>query len=1023
MANIVVTDSNWNDANFWNNLTITQSDTLDLTALYDDFSITLLSGELTIKETDTGADYSVSSIVSGNVDDFLNVLLPQEAPENLLVNGSFEGSHVADNRWGQAKLDGWYSNFSKIEVWKGGFLGVDTKDGGNLIELDLHRHTVDKISQYVTTDEGETYTLNFAAQARNSWRSVGESLEIFWNGELIDTVAPDTGDWTTFSYTVTGTGGRDKLTFGELENENDGYGILMDAISLTSETSGDEMLVNGSFEGNNVAHWSSVVVEGWFSENNRIEVWGEDFLNHGGTGDIIEIDLHRGHVDEISQDVQTTDGATYEISFNAQARNNWRSDGESLVIYWNGEVIDTIQPPRGQWETYTYTVTGTGGMDTITFGELEDEDDSYGILLDEVSMIETSRPGGGTENTFALTDESEAQTIIGGEDSENGEDLDTIDLSAVSSGVSMTFTDDEEGSFNIGQTVIQFKEIEQFILTDGDDTVDATEGKAGEIIDFGAGSDSIENGAGSDTYVYGLGDGNKTIHDQSYFLSDVDKLVFTDLNLADMTITQSTGEDMVITLSDGATITVIDHFDKIIEMIEELHFADGTVLNRQGILDKAVADQKADGATILGSDFGETYIHTTSDGSYTIEDYSLDPNEIDRLVLSNETVYSVTFSQNAGRDLVISLSSGETITITDHFNNAYEDMEEIAFGDGVVLDAKEIRNKAVADQKGQTTITGSAESEDYFHTLGDGSYTIEDRGTGLNAVDRLFFTDETADAVNFSQNAGRDLVLTLSNGETITVRDHFDLGSEGMEEIIFGDNTVMDAEAIQIRVLTDQIEDGGTVFGTTRADTFYHANGVGSYTINDRSFDASAEDRLVLIDETEDGVTLSQNAGQDLIITTSTGETITVKDHFRDTSYDLEVIEFSDGTTMSGKEIRDRSVADQVAGGEELIRGSALEETYTHTKGDGSYTVRDLSYISGEQDIFIFNDVNADEVTVSLSESDNDDVVITLENGDMVTFDEQTRMFYGVEEVQFADGTRWTADELITYATADDAVL
>ena len=73
---------------------------------------------------------------------------------------------------------------------------------------------------------------------------------------------------------------------------------------------------------------------------------------------------------------------------------------------------------------------------------------------------------------------------------------------------------------------------------------------------------------------------------------------------------------------------------------------------------------------------------------------------------------------------------------------------------------------------------------------------------------------------------------------------------------------------------------------------------MGSYTINDVS-DCDASDTIVFngFDETE--VSFSQGNGTDLLITLTIGETITVQQHFSGDIFDLEEVQFSDGSVLT----------------------------------------------------------------------------------------------------------------------------
>ncbi|MGB3315310.1 MAG: calcium-binding protein, partial [Albidovulum sp.] len=124
--------------------------------------------------------------------------------------------------------------------------------------------------------------------------------------------------------------------------------------------------------------------------------------------------------------------------------------------------------------------------------------------------------------------------------------------------------------------------------------------------------------------------------------------------------------------------------------------------------------------------------------------------------------------------------------------------------------------------------------------------------------------------------------------------------------------------------------------------------------------------------------------------------------------------------------VRDRSVADQKAAGYTTITGTEQAENYFHSLGDGSYTIHD--YDPGKltaTDVFVFTDVNASDVTVQRLQSDPNDVVLTLSNGEQITFENElhTSYDYGVESIQFADGTTWDLGDLLTAPIVDDTLV
>ena len=180
------------------------------------------------------------------------------------------------------------------------------------------------------------------------------------------------------------------------------------------------------------------------------------------------------------------------------------------------------------------------------------------------------------------------------------------------------------------------------------------------------------------------------------------------------------------------------------------------------------------------------------------------------------------------------LSNGDTITIVDHFDgtqhiggahNAKKGLEGIRFENGVQLDAEAIKEKMLADASsqlseaddtavgshfgdylesgagndslttgegsdtldggiGNDTLDGGKDADEYRYSLGDGNDLIKDQSFGTEQ-DRLVFGDLNVEDAVFTQNAGEDLVITLTNGETITVKDHFDGMANDIEQIEF----------------------------------------------------------------------------------------------------------------------------------------------------------------------------------------------------------------------------------------------
>ncbi|WP_170429240.1 PA14 domain-containing protein, partial [Ruegeria arenilitoris] len=149
---------------------------------------------------------------------------------NLIRNGSFEDFDVAEGRWKGFQSDdtGSWQNANGMEIWNQ--LGrVEASEGNQLLEMD-HGHGVDSISQVIQTEDGQLYDLSLDLRERVAGGT--DTVEVYWNGNLVAELDPQSADWETFKLQVVGTG-KDTLELRESQVENDSYGALIDNVTLT----------------------------------------------------------------------------------------------------------------------------------------------------------------------------------------------------------------------------------------------------------------------------------------------------------------------------------------------------------------------------------------------------------------------------------------------------------------------------------------------------------------------------------------------------------------------------------------------------------------------------------------------------------------------------------------------------------------------------------------------------------------------------------------------------------------------
>jgi Ca2+-binding RTX toxin-like protein len=179
------------------------------------------------------------------------------------------------------------------------------------------------------------------------------------------------------------------------------------------------------------------------------------------------------------------------------------SEFENFALTGQDDVFDA------SLATQAVSVSGAAGNDTLTGGSGNDTlvgGDGDDTLIGGTG--DDSLNGGADADLFTFADGFGNDTITGGETATTGLDFDTIDLSAVTTGVTVTYTGPEAGTITDGTNTITFSEIEQIILTDQADVVDGRDGN--EVIDGRDGDDSISGGNNGNDTLFG-GDGNDTL--------------------------------------------------------------------------------------------------------------------------------------------------------------------------------------------------------------------------------------------------------------------------------------------------------------------------------------------------------------------------------------------------------------------------------------------------------------------------------------------------------------------------------
>lgn len=337
----------------------------------------------------------------------------------------------------------------------------------------------------------------------------------------------------------------------------------------------------------------------------------------------------------------------------------------------------------------------------------------------------------------------------------------------------------------------------------GTQETDFLQGTAGgdEIVGGGE-MDLLLGGAGSDIYRYAAGDGDDYIMDYDGNADDIDVLTFDDLNIGDVELSGSGGADLYVNVlgAQPSTITIVNQFAEAgLEGIEEIHFADGAVLNRAQILEALQTVRGTAGDDELyfkpqqingewqpttfvgghGSDhvhggyYGDTYVYAKGDGNDTIQDSA---DGIGTLRLVDLNPHDIIVSRLSDNSIEITVGdTGETITVNP-FSNQTIGFDRIVFANEDSWDRDDILAATHAPRG--TTLTGDAVAENATNGTVVGTVAGVDPDadavltyTLTNDADGRFAIDATTGQITVANAALLDYESAASHSVAVRVTD------------------------------------------------------------------------------------------------------------------------------------------------------------------------------------------------------------------------------------------------------------
>ena len=451
----------------------------------------------------------------------------------------------------------------------------------------------------------------------------------------------------------------------------------------------------------------------------------------------------------------------------------------------------------------------------------------------------------------------------------------------------------------------------------------------------GTGNDYLEGGVGNDTYRIAKGDGNATINNRDTDASSHDILRFIEgIVPQDVKVTRINnyrGDDLQLTIkSTGETVTVESFFRGSNDEIDAVEFANKIVWNTDVLKQRALIATENDDY-IVG--YGDDDTIDGLDGNDRLHGAAGDDKlyggaGTDRLYgeVGNDTLSGGAGNDylegGAGSDIYrIAKSDGNT-TINNH-DTSTRSHDVIRLLDGITpQDVKVARIQDYSGYRGDSlrlTIEGTGEIVTVEHFFGDSNYEI--------------------DAVEFANKIVWNTDVLKQRALIATESDDYIVG--------YGDDDTIDGLGGNDRLHGAAGNDtltGGTgndyLVGGSGNDIYRIAKGDGNTTIDNYDTNASSHDVIRLLE----GITLqdvkvtrirgySSYRGDDLRLTIeSTGETVTVQFFFRNSHYELDAVEFTDGTVWNTDTLKQQLLIP--TSGDDYIVGYVTDDNLAGGAGD-----------------------------------------------------------------------------------------
>jgi Ca2+-binding RTX toxin-like protein len=603
---------------------------------------------------------------------------------------------------------------------------------------------------------------------------------------------------------------------------------------------------------------------------------------------------------------------------------------------------------------------GAGGADTFYFGQ------GYGAL-----EIADFREGAVLQLGDGLSPEQAAVSIV----DENSIRLtfstgDSIRIDRMFSMVSQGVDEIRFADGTVWSAAAVIAKATTFIGSGGNDSLVGT--SHGDLFDGRGGDDTVIGAGGADTFTFNPGYGRLRIDESDYVNLPTSTIQFGEGISPGSILISNLGGDLILQ-SGTDKITVVSMAKSATAGVSAASFADGSVWTRDQLLASLRNVQGTSGNDSL---FG-TYL-----GDY--------------------------FDGHGGDDVVTGYGGGDTIV----FNAGYGNLEINELDSG-------------ADPH-NVLLLGPGISPDSI------SVSIDVQTSGFVLTDGVKGDRVLLSGAAYASTRGVQ-IIQFADGTTWTQSDLMSkVGTTGT----LGNDSLVGTSAAEY---FDGRGGDDTITGGGGADTFFFDAGYGALQITAADFSSAISVLQFGAEIDKSSLSVKAATNGDILIRTGEDGDIVTLTNGELTWAGVQQVRFSDGTTWTGDELRAMAIAPTTGadtiisyvpghyfdglGGGDYESGSG-NDTFIYNPGYGALEISDYAS-SGVTNVLRFGaSIVPESITVNVDEKNGVRISDGIA-GDLITIDKMAMIpgTFGVQEVQFADGTVWTAADLMAKVKPADGTI